>query len=174
MVLKRLFAFLLVLNSISSFSQDFYPLKKATKSVLSALKAKNIVAEEIDITELESVVSFRTIPFVIYKFQYIELAKKGYVAFTQAKGRFENFDYLVLTDLDLTVDIVKVLKYRSEFGSEIASKKWLSQFNKYSGGALKYGDDISAISGAIFSVTSLTEDIQEVIEIMKICVQSNL
>lgn len=167
MNLKGLFFSLFLFTSFVSFPQGFYPLKMANKSIINALKEKNIVLEEIIISNSELITSFRTTPFIIYNYKNRESNETGYAVFTQAKGRFEYFDYLVLTDKNLSVKLIKVLKYRSEFGGEIASKKWLSQFKNYSGSELKYGDDISAISGATISATSLTIDINEVINVLK-------
>ena len=77
------------------------------------------------------------------------------------------FDYLVTVNLAFEIEKVKVLKYRSEHGGEIASKKWLQQFTGYSTGELKYKKDISAISGATISASSITSDIQIVLKILK-------
>ena len=51
-----------------------------------------------------------------------------------------------------------------EHGGEISSKKWLEQFVGYKGGALKYGDDIQAISGATYSASSITHRMNEIVE----------
>jgi Na+-translocating ferredoxin:NAD+ oxidoreductase RnfG subunit len=74
---------------------------------------------------------------------------------------------VVITDNNATIKQVKIIRYRSEHGGEIASKKWLSQFEDYSNGNLQYGSDISAISGATISAKSITQDIPDVIRLLK-------
>lgn len=82
-------------------------------------------------------------------------------------GRFDLFDYLLVTSEDFTIKKVKILKYRSEHGGEIASKKWLAQFENYSSGGLQYGRDISSLSGATISGSSLVNDIPKALNILK-------
>lgn len=86
----------------------------------------------------------------------------GFVYATSAPGRFDKFDYFVICDTSCVVKKVNVWIYRSTHGGGIAARKWLGQFNEYSGGQLKYGKDIQAISGATISGNSIVEDIQRV------------
>ncbi len=81
--------------------------------------------------------------------------------------RYENFDYMVILNADLSIKKVKVLVYEGEYGYEIASKLWLKQFIGYFGGDLKYGTDIQAISGATVSAQSITDDIQLLVQSVK-------
>ena len=104
---------------------------------------------------------------VVYKIDQTLNPDQKYAVFTQAPGRYDLFDYLLILSGDIMVKKVDVIKYRSEHGGEIASKKWLSQFENYSTGMLKYGTDISAISGATLSAKSITEDIPKVLEQVK-------
>ncbi len=81
-------------------------------------------------------------------------------------GRFENFDFMVVFNPELSIIKVKVLQYRAEHGYEISSKNWLKQFK----GPIqhrKYGRDIDAISGATVSAQSITKNINEVGDYMK-------
>jgi len=84
----------------------------------------------------------------------------GYLLSTQAKGRFDYFDYSVIYSEDLSVLGLVVTVYRSTHGAGICQKKWLQQFVGYNGGELSLGKDINAITGATFSATSMVEDIQ--------------
>ena len=60
---------------------------------------------------------------------------------------------------------VKVLIYREDYGGEISSKRWLSQFLKSDNDdTYVYGDNISAISGATISVKSITASINDVMD----------
>ena len=104
---------------------------------------------------------------VIYRFKQTGSGQNLYAVFAQAKGRFDFFDYLVVTNENFVIKKVKVLKYRSEHGSEIASKKWLVQFENYSLGELQYGKEISALSGATISANSIVTDIPKVLKILQ-------
>src|SRR5680860_1782619 len=116
----------IILTVLFSFLQgdatDFYAEKQAKKMVMIVFKDKNI--KLLDKVEINGD-SGKNEPIVIYRFIRTENNKMYYVAFTQAKGRYDLFDYLVVTDTNFTVEKVSVLKYRSEHGGEIASKKWL-------------------------------------------------
>lgn len=84
----------------------------------------------------------------------------GYVLSTQAKGRYDYFDYTLFFSSDLVVENVVVTTYRSTHGAAICQKKWLGQFRDYNGQELKLGDQIDALSGATLSAESITKDIQ--------------
>jgi Na+-translocating ferredoxin:NAD+ oxidoreductase RnfG subunit len=90
-----------------------------------------------------------------------------YAIFTQAKGRYEMFDYMMSVNLNFTIEKVRVLKYRSEHGGEIASRKWLTQFENYASGELRYKKEISALSGATISANSIVADVPKVLKILK-------
>lgn len=104
---------------------------------------------------------------VVYKMRYYSNENQKYVVFSHARGRYELFDYLLIITLDFSVEKADVIKYRSEHGGEIASKKWLTQFENYDSGTLTYGTDISALSGATLSAKSLTNDIPAVLRMLK-------
>lgn len=87
--------------------------------------------------------------------------KIGLVVLTSAMGRHDWFDYLIIYNLELEIQLVKVLVYRSDYGSEITAKRWLSQFAKKKD-SLKYGSDIQAISGATFSAMALTKNVNRI------------
>lgn len=91
----------------------------------------------------------------------------GMVVLTSAKGRYDMFDYMVVYNLDFNIELIKVLAYRSQYGSEITAKRWLSQFYSRQEDNLKYGSDIQAISGATFSAVSLTKNINRINKILK-------
>ncbi|MBU8893221.1 MAG: FMN-binding protein [Bacteroidales bacterium] len=91
----------------------------------------------------------------------------GLVVLTSAKGRYENFDYMIVFNQELEIELIKILVYRSEYGAEITSKRWLSQFYSKHTYKLKYGNDIQAISGATFSASSLTNNVNRINKIVK-------
>ena len=142
---------------------NFYPEKRAAAYIKKTLKTKEIdnlhgVSVKDDLLSENAT--------IIYAFNLPFENDLYYAIFTEARGRHEKFDYLVITNSEKEIVKVKVLKYRSEHGGEIASKKWLSQFENYSGGPLKYGKDISAISGATVSAKAITSDIPRAVKIL--------
>jgi len=148
----------------NAFATDFYPEKTAERMVKSALKNKNIsLGQRLEIAKTNG----EKEPIVIYQINNGNLENIQYAVFTQARGRYDLFDYLLIISADAVIEKVEIVKYRSEHGGEIASKRWLSQFQNYSSGELKYATDISAISGATLSAKSITADIPEVMALVK-------
>ena len=90
----------------------------------------------------------------------VENENRGYVLSTEAKGRFDYFEYSVYYSEDQVVKGLIVTVYRSTHGAAICQRKWLSQFNGYDGEELTLGKQIDAISGATFSAESVVQDIQ--------------
>ena len=143
---------------------EFYPLTKAEKLVRSALKEKDIkIIGEVEVNEANS--NNRNI--VIYRCSRNDGGDEFYAVFTHAKGRYDMFDYVLIANMEFVINKIKVVKYRSEHGGEIASKKWLQQFENYSSGDLYYEDQISALSGATISAMSITRDIPKTLKILK-------
>lgn len=154
---------ILALTVLNGRGTDLYPEKQVEKYARTSLKEKNIfLKEKVDTKDLLD----KKEPFSLYLFGK-ENAPDFYVVITQAKGRYDMFDYLVSINSELEVENVRILKYRSEHGGEIGSKKWLKQFIGYSSGELKYKSDISAISGATLSASSITADVQRVMDIVR-------
>jgi hypothetical protein len=80
----------------------------------------------------------------------------------------EYFDYLILFDAGLSVQLVKVYNYQATHGQEITNKGWLKQFQGYNGNrSLTVGKSIDAISGATVSVQVITADVQEKTQLLK-------
>jgi Na+-translocating ferredoxin:NAD+ oxidoreductase RnfG subunit len=154
---------LLLAVNFQSSAADFYQEKLALRMVKIALKEKDItLIEKIDAVDLLG----KTEPLVIYHVDRVG-GDSFYAVFTQAKGRYEMFDYLMAVNENFTIEKVRVLKYRSENGGEIASKKWLTQFENYSSGELRYKKEISALSGATISANSIVADVPKVLKILK-------
>ncbi len=159
--MKLLLLFLLlVFPGIDDLSGDFYPEKTAQKFLQKTLKSKELkVGDRFDLTgELGTGKRM-----VAYVFRTEAGDEPHYAVFTESKGRYDLFDYLVVTDKNGAIETVKVLRYRSEHGGEVASRKWLEQFVGFSGGNLYYEEDIAAISGATISAMSITRDIPKVV-----------
>lgn len=80
----------------------------------------------------------------------------------------EYFDYLIVFDTGLSVQLVKVYNYQATHGQEVTNKGWLKQFAGYNGSrSLTVGKNIDAIAGATVSVYGITNDIQEKTQILK-------
>ncbi len=86
------------------------------------------------------------------------------VVFATVKGRFDFFDYMVILSPAKGIMDIKILKYRSEYGYEIATKGWLKQFYKKPEIRFEYKKNIDALSGATFSARSLVTDINHVLD----------
>nr|WP_233164205.1 FMN-binding protein [Snuella sedimenti] len=105
----------------------------------------------------------------------VDDALLGYAYVAKAPSKTDEFDYLVLLDKDLIVLKTKVLVYREDYGGEIGSKRWLKQFiGKKEGDALRYGDNIVAISGATISVRSMTNAMNNLLQSLKILHSKNI
>ncbi len=161
--LRFLISVLIIGVTFQSYAADFYAEMQALKIVRTTLKDKEIIlVEKVDVSDVFG----KTEPVVIYRFTRIN----GYdfcVIFAQAKGRYEMFDYLIVVNPEFAIEKISVLKYRSEHGGEIASKRWLKQFENYSSGELRYKKEISALSGATISANSIVADIPKVLKILK-------
>lgn len=94
-------------------------------------------------------------------------SKVGIVVVSSAKGRYDKFDYMIVYNNDIQIEWIKILVYRSQYGSEIMSRRWLSQFYNKQDDSLKYGSDIQAISGATFSASALTNEVNRINKILK-------
>lgn len=153
----------LILGSSGIIVDEFYPEKQATKMVQIALKEKDIdLVQKIEVKDDAD----RTEQLEIYRFKKVD-GKEFYAVFTQALGRYDYYDYLMAVNLEFEIEKIRILKYRSEHGGEIKSKKWLEQFVNYSTGELRYKKEISALSGATMSAKSLTADVPKVLKILK-------
>lgn len=153
----------LVFSSTGISLNEFYTEKQALKMVQIALKEKDVefvaklsVADSMDRVE----------PLEIYRFKK-NSGQEFYAVFARALGRYDYFDYLMAVSLEFEVEKIRVLKYRSEHGGEIKSKKWLEQFENYSTGELRYKKEISALSGATISAKSMVADVPRVLKILK-------
>ena len=129
-----------------------------------------IALKEKDVTSIKmievSASEIKSEPLSIYRISRAD-GEDFYAVFTQAQGRYDMFDYMMSVNLEFTIEKVRVLKYRSEHGGEIASKKWLTQFENYASGELRYKKEISALSGATISANSIVADIPKVLKILK-------
>jgi len=86
----------------------------------------------------------------------------------KTKGRHDYFDYGVILSKDLEVRMVRVLKYRAEYGYQISNKRWLNQFiGKKPNKEFFYRKGIDAMSGATISGPKITNDIKLILEFLE-------
>ena len=73
----------------------------------------------------------------------------------------EYFDYFILFNSNIEVELVKVYNYQATHGQEVTVKGWLKQFIGYQGiKGLQVGKGIDAIAGATISVYAITADVE--------------
>ena len=154
--------------SLLSFGLPKNLEKKVNKEITDTFEIENFDLTSVTIpSDIEKTLPSRFGEDNLFK---IESNKKfvAYAYISQAASKTALFDYLVLLDSDLVVIKTKVLIYRENYGGEISSKRWLSQFiESPEDDSFVYGDNISAISGATISVKSITESINEVMVSLK-------
>ena len=84
----------------------------------------------------------------------------GFLVLARADSKFDEFDYSVIYDGQISIKNVKILAYRENQGGEIGSKRWLKQFiGKSSDDPIALYEDIQGISGATISCVSATEGV---------------
>ncbi|MCH8330069.1 MAG: FMN-binding protein [Bacteroidetes bacterium] len=85
----------------------------------------------------------------------------AYMYIAEARSKFDLFTYMVVYDKLLVIKDIRVLIYREDYGGEIASKRWLKQFNgKRRVDQMQFESNIRNISGATISARSITEGVQ--------------
>ena len=145
----------LLLGSLNSYSQISKKADREIKKVFS-----------IDKYELSKAVDQKIEDFLSKRLLKIsnDCNKIGYAYLGTAPSQTKYFDYLVLLDQNLVIKSIKILVYREDYGGEIASKNWLSQFlGKSIVDRFIYRKNIAAISGATISVNSITEAVNDIL-----------
>ena len=98
----------------------------------------------------------------IYSVQQGNSRPFAYVFFAETMGKVDTFTYLIIFKPEGIIEKVAVLLYRENYGGEIASKRFLKQFNGKSNGVnMEYNLDIDGISGATISVQAITRAVKE-------------
>ena len=148
-----LILFLVVFSAQPSMREEY---KKAVDKNISAILGDG----ELKILRADSGKEY-------YSFNPAEGEKITSVVLSSAKGRFENYDYMIIINPENEIIDIKILKYRSEYGYEISNKGWLKQFYNKPGTRFEYRKNIDALSGATFSAQSLVNDINLIIDSLK-------
>lgn len=98
-----------------------------------------------------------------YKINLKNKKSKAILVLSSGKGRYDKFDIMtVLTENK--IELLKILKYRSQYGSEISNKKWLAQFYQKPGKEFIMRKNIDAISGATFSTQGIVNEVNQILK----------
>ncbi len=99
----------------------------------------------------------------IYIYTATEKGKvKGYGFLDNVYGKAMPITFLVIFDPKGNIISSSIVKYREQYGGEVADKDWNKQFKgKNSGSDYTVGKSIDAISGATISVNSVTKGIKK-------------
>lgn len=152
---KLVILIFLLLASLNSYSQISKKADREIKKVFSIEKYE--LSKAVD-HKIEDFLTRRLLKISNYS------NKIGYAYFGTAPSQTKYFDYLVLFDQNLIIKSIKILVYRENYGGEIESKNWLSQFlGKSIVDRFIYRKNIAAISGATISVNSLTEAVNDIL-----------
>lgn len=164
--------FFLILSFFLFSSGDILNSSALTKRIQKkvAKEVKAIFSVE-DFELSESTITIPSSPFLLgQQMNEIKVDDEllGYAFLGTAPSKTDTFEYLILFDPSFTIKKATVLIYREDYGGEIASKRWLSQFvKKQSNQAFVFGSNISAISGATISVQSMTASVNHVFSSLK-------
>lgn len=139
--------------------------------VTESLLVQYSKAAEKNVTEVLGAGELKEFRIASHKEYYVFNSKNSnngaYIVLSSAKGRYENFDYMIILNKSLEIVDIKILKYRSEFGYEISNKGWLKQFYSKPATKFEYRKNIDAVSGATFSALAITNDINFIIGELK-------
>jgi hypothetical protein len=132
-------------------------INKAEKLASKNFKGIEIIKEPVMINHSDY---FNEKADTIYGLFEKDGVLKGFLVLSSAKGRFEEFDFMIVYAIDMQIVDLNILVYRSEYGYQVSSRGWLKQFLMLPHGSVyTYGQNIDAISGATYSGRSLTENI---------------
>jgi len=153
-------SFILIFNIlfVTVFANPPEMNKKFKKELEKHFNSDNILLSELDEMSTENDLFFKLSDHG---------TEIGIAVLSEAKGRFDKFDFMIIYNNEMQIELIKILVYRSQYGSEITAKRWLSQFYEKSEDSLKYGSDIQAVSGATFSASSLTNNINRINKILR-------
>lgn len=98
----------------------------------------------------------------IYAVYHEDQNPAAYVLFAEEMGKVDTFIYLIIFSPDGSIKKVSVLLYKENYGGEIASKRFLKQFEGKSNGMdMEYNRDIDGISGATLSVQAISRGVRK-------------
>ena len=139
--------------------------KKVTKEIKGVFELESFSLEEVAVSDqinnqLKTRIGIDNLFKIVSDSELI-----GYAFVDKAPSKTDEFDYLVIFDVDLIIMKSKVLIYREDYGAEIGSKRWLKQFvGLDQNSKIQYGNEIKAISGATISARALTIAINDLLK----------
>ena len=148
--------------------------KKVSKEIASVFETKEFELKAMTVSEdLNSKLRQPIKENNLFQL-FINEELKGYAFIAKAPSKTDEFDYLVLMDVDLIIMRSKLLIYREDYGAEIGSKRWLKQFvGLKEGASIEYGNEIIPITGATISAESMTIAINNLLASISILNQNN-
>ena len=152
-----LFILAVAISLVANATHPEKLIMKAEKLAVKNFRDSEIVKEPIHI---DPSVYYNEQADTVFRLIQKEGELMGYLVLSSAMGRFEEFDFMIVYNADLTITDLNILVYRSEFGYQVSARGWLKQFlDNPVGTEYTYGQNIDAISGATFSGKSLTNNI---------------
>jgi len=113
----------------------------------------------------------KSIPITLFESSHIQLYSLntknsiiGYLVLDRAPSKFEEFDFMVILDTEINIELVRVITYREDWGMEICNKRWLKQFVQNDRNTVNSMLRVDGISGSTISVNSLTRHIELIIK----------
>lgn len=155
MVLKGILSLVLVFSTLFQ-APSLYSLtqKRADKAMDKYWQDMEYKLTNVDLSTTEST--------EIYAVDQGDGTPTAYVMFADAMGKVDTFIYMIIFSPEGSINKVSVLLYKENYGGEIASKRFLRQFEgKSNGRKMEYNEDIDGISGATISVQAITRSIRE-------------
>jgi Na+-translocating ferredoxin:NAD+ oxidoreductase RnfG subunit len=148
--------------------------ERIKKEVLTTFEIETYTKKGIQVSNAIN----ETLPLKITDENFFEISNNnqliGYYYLGKAFGKADYFDFIVIFNKDLIVSKVSVLVYRENHGGEVASKRWLKQFNGIpTSKTLEYQKDIVGISGATISVKSMTSEVNKLLKTVAVLADKN-
>lgn len=138
--------------------------QKLEQAIASTFEDENLTISKVDYSQLKIQKKDELYIFKISKNENL----LGYAYLSRANSKHDVYDYVVLYDEDVKIKKSKILIYRENYGRQVGSQRWLKQFiGMKPGESFDYGKDISAVSGATITATSMTKAVQISLEDMK-------
>ena len=156
MVLKLLVIITSLSFLVSSGGSTLYNTtkKRADKEMSKHWQDLEYTLEKVELIEPSG--------FELYRVNKTKSDQLEYVLFDEAPSKVDTFIYMVIFDANGAINKVSVLLYKENYGGEIASKRFLRQFEgKANGQEMQFNKDIDGISGATMSVQSITHAVKK-------------
>lgn len=160
-------SFMLVTSGLTKATAPEKTLNKAFKYIY-----KNQEEADLSTLVIPSSIPGYSVNDTVFRIDNKTGDLEGYMVVSSAMGRFDLFDFMLVYDVLLEIQDLRILVYRSDHGSEIASRGWLKQFFNYPSNTMfVYGQNIDALSGATFSAKSLTTEINRITRLLSTVVE---